>query len=228
MSKLKWDQSAERIYETGVKYGVLFVSDGKGGYKNGVAWNGLTAVNESPSGGEPNAFYADDLKYLNIMSVEELGLGVEAYTYPDEFGECDGSAYLDDSKKGVVIGQQKRKPFALCYRTTVGNDVDENDYGYKIHIAYGCLASPSEKGYSTINDSPEPITFSWDVSTTPVPVSIEGKNFKPTSLVTITSTDFKDGDKTKLEAIENKLYGTEREESTLLMPEDIYKILVGE
>lgn len=210
MSKLVWDQTGERIYETGVKNGVLYVFD-QGAYTKGVAWNGLTAVTESPSGAEASALYADDIKYLNLMSNEEFGATIEAYTYPDEFAQCDGSAALAE---GVMIGQQKRKQFGLCYRTTVGNDTDGNDYGYKIHIIYGALAAPSEKGYATINDSPEAITFSWEVTTTPV--TVEG--FKPTACVTIDSTKC---DEAKLAALEAKLYGTESEEATLPLPDEI-------
>ena len=210
MSKLVWDQTGERIYETGVKNGVLYVFD-QGAYTKGVAWNGLTAVTESPSGAEASALYADDIKYLNLMSNEEFGATIEAYTYPDEFAQCDGSAALAD---GVMIGQQKRKQFGLCYRTTVGNDTDGNDYGYKLHIIYGALAAPSEKGYATINDSPEAITFSWEVTTTPV--AVEG--FKPTACVTIDSTKC---DETKLAALEAKLYGSESEEPMLPLPNEI-------
>lgn len=210
MAKLVWDKTGERFYETGVKNGVLYVYD-QGAYTKGVAWNGLTAVTESPSGAEASPLYADDIKYLNLMSNEEFGATIEAYTYPDEFAQCDGSAALAD---GVMIGQQKRKTFGLCYRTTIGNDTDGNDYGYKIHIIYGALAAPSEKGYATINDSPEAITFSWEISTTPV--AVEG--FKPTACVTIDSTKC---DEAKLAALEAKLYGTESEEATLPLPDEI-------
>ena len=197
MSRLTWDNNGERLYETGVKQGVLYPIQTNGSYSKGVAWNGLTAVTESPSGAEATALYADDIKYLNLMSNEEFSATIEAYTYPDEFAECDGSASLAD---GVTIGQQKRKTFGLCYRTSRGNDVDGNDYGYKLHLVYGCLAAPSEKAYATINDSPEAITFSWEVSTTPVSVA----GFKPTSQITIDSTT---ADKTKLAALEDILYG---------------------
>ena len=210
MSKLVWDKTGERFYETGVKNGVLYVYD-QGAYTKGVAWNGLTAVTESPSGAEASPLYADDIKYLNLMSNEEFGATIEAYTYPDEFAQCDGSAALAD---GVMIGQQKRKTFGLCYRTTIGNDTDGNDYGYKIHIIYGALAAPSEKGYATINDSPEAITFSWEITTTPV--AVEG--FKPTACVTIDSTKC---DETKLAALEAKLYGSESEEPMLPLPDEI-------
>ena len=216
MSKLTWDAVGERYYETGNKKGVLFVYDSeKKTYGAGVAWSGLTAVTESPSGAEATPLYADDIKYLNLMSAEEFGCTIEAYTYPDEFKACDGYAELGT---GVTIGQQKRSTFAFSYVTTLGNDVDNNDYGYKIHIVYGCLASPSEKSYATINDSPEAITFSWEIATTP----IEVEGFKPTATITIDSTKVTEE---QLTAIEAKLYGTESEESTLLMPADIVEIL---
>lgn len=201
MSRLTWDNNGERLYETGVKQGVLYPIQADGKYSKGVAWNGLTAVTESPSGAEATALYADDIKYLNLISNEEFGATIEAYTYPDEFAECDGSASLVD---GVTLGQQKRKTFGLCYRTSLGNDVDGNDYGYKLHLVYGCLAAPSEKAYATINDSPEAITFSWEVSTTPVNVA----GFKPTSQITIDSTK---ADKAKLTALEDILYGKDGE-----------------
>lgn len=197
MSKIVWDKTGERFYETGVKNGVLYPLSSNGTYPKGVAWNGLTAVTESPSGAEATALYADDIKYLNLISNEEFGATIEAYTYPDEFAECDGSATL---AKGVAIGQQTRKTFGLCYRTTLGNDSQGNDYGYKLHIIYGALAAPSEKAYATINDSPEAITFSWEVTTTPVSVD----NFKPTASLTIDSTK---ADPTKLAALEDILYG---------------------
>ena len=195
--KLVWDKTGEHFYETGVKNGVLYPMSASGTYPKGVAWNGLTAITESPSGAEATALYADDIKYLNLMSNEEFGATVEAYTYPDEFAECDGSASLTE---GVYIGQQVRKTFGLCYRTTLGNDSKGNDYGYKLHIIYGAMASPSEKAYSTINDSPDAITFSWELSTTPVAVA----NFKPTASLTIDSTKV---DSTKLAALEEILYG---------------------
>lgn len=194
--KLEWDKTGERFYETGVKNGVLYIPT-NGVYSKGVAWNGLTAVTESPSGAEATALYADDIKYLNLLSTEEFGATIEAYTYPDEFAECDGSAELAD---GVSIGQQKRKTFGLCYKTTLGNDTTGNDYGYKLHIIYGCLAAPSEKAYATINDSPEAITFSWEVTTTPVNVA----GMKPTASIVIDSTK---ADSTKLAALELILYG---------------------
>lgn len=196
MSKIVWDKTGERLYETGVKNGVLYLQT-NGVYNNGVAWNGLTAVTESPSGAEATALYADDMKYLNLYSAEEFGATIEAYTYPDEFAECDGSKELVD---GVIIGQQTRKAFGLCYRTVIGNDTDGEAHGYKLHIIYGAMASPSEKAYATINDSPEAITFSWEVTTTPVNVT----GAKPTASVVIDSTK---ADPTKLAALELILYG---------------------
>lgn len=210
MSKLVWDQTGERLYETGVKKGVLYVQEA-GAYPKGVAWNGLTAVTESPSGAEATPLYADDIKYLNLMSAEEFGGTIEAYMYPDEFKACNGEG---DLAEGVSIGQQTRKTFGLCYRTTLGNDVDNNDHGYKLHLVYGALASVSEKAYSTINDTPEPITFSWEFTTTPV--EVEG--MKPTAIVTIDSTKV---DEQKLAALEAKLYGSESEEPTLPLPAEI-------
>ena len=215
MPKLTWDNTGERIFETGVKQGVLYPIQSDGKYTKGVAWNGLTAVTESPSGAEATPLYADDIKYLNLLSNEEFGATIEAYTYPDEFAECDGSAEL---ATGVMIGQQKRKTFGLCYRTTIGNDVEGNDYGYKIHLVYGCLAAPSEKGYSTINDNPDAITFSWEVSTTPV--NVEG--FKPTSQITIDSTK---ADPTKLAALEAVLYGSAETEAKLPLPDEVATLM---
>lgn len=215
MSKLTWDQTGERLYETGVSKGVLYPQTTGGAYGAGVAWNGLTAVTESPSGAEATPLYADDIKYLNLMSAEEFGATIEAYTYPDEFAQCDGSASI---AAGVTIGQQARKAFGLCYRTVLGNDVDNNDHGYKIHIIYGALAAPSEKAYATINDSPEAITFSWEVTTTPVSVT----GFKPTACVTIDSTKV---DKSKLEALEAMLYGSEDAEPSLPLPDAIAELM---
>lgn len=215
MPKLTWDNIGERLFETGVKQGVLYPIQSDGKYTKGVAWNGLTAVTESPSGAEATPLYADDIKYLNLLSNEEFGATIEAYTYPDEFAECDGSAEL---VTGVMIGQQKRKVFGLCYRTTIGNDVDGNDHGYKLHLIYGCLAAPSEKAYSTINDSPEAITFSWEVTTTPV--NVEG--FKPTSQITIDSTK---ADPTKLAALEAVLYGAEAAEAKLPLPDEVATLM---
>ena len=219
MSKLVWDQTGERYYETGVKMGVLYPQSASGTYSKGVVWNGLTAVTESPSGAEATPLYADDTKYLNLYSAEEFGATIEAYTYPDEFAECDGSAEI---ATGVTIGQQNRKAFGLCYRTTIGNDTDGNDHGYKLHIIYGAMASPSEKAYATINDSPEAITFSWEVTTTPVSVS----GFKPTASVTIDSTKV---DEAKLKQLEAILYGDNGSSSTadarLPLPDEIVTLI---
>lgn len=221
MSRLEWDKTSERLYETGVKMGVLYPQE-SGAYPKGVAWNGLTAVTESPSGAEATALYADDVKYLNLMSAEEFGATIEAYTYPDEFAQCDGSAEL---AKGVTIGQQKRKAFGMCYRTVLGNDTDNNDYGYKLHLIYGALAAPSEKAYATINDSPEAITFSWEVTTTPVNVA----GFKPTASITIDSTKVEEA---KLKALEDILYGTnastdggEAKEPRLPLPDEVATLM---
>lgn len=199
MAKIVWDKSSERLYETGVKNGVLYVQGTGGTYPKGVAWNGLAAVTESPSGAEPTALYADDIKYLNLLSTEEFGATIEAYTYPDEFAECDGSKSLAE---GVYIGQQARKAFGMCYKTTLGNDTEGNDHGYKLHIIYGALAAPSEKAYETINDSPEAITFSWEISTTPVNVN----GSKPTATIVIDSTK---ANPEKLAALEVILFGAD-------------------
>lgn len=219
MSKLIWDKTGERLYETGVKQGVLYVMDAQGTYPTGVAWNGLTNVTESPSGAEATPLYADDIKYLNLMSTEELGGTIEAYTYPDEFAECDGSAALTE---GVYIGQQPRKTFGFCYRTTLGNDVDNNNHGYKLHLVYGALASPSEKAYATINDSPEAITFSWEFSTTPVNVT----GFKPTANIVIDSTKV---NAEKLAALEKILYGDETGDGPRLpLPDEVAQTMKTE
>ena len=212
--KLSWDNSGERLYETGVKNGVLYVQNA-GKYPKGVAWNGLTAVTESPSGAEATPLYADDIKYLELTSEEEFGGTIEAYTYPDEFAECDGSAEL---AKGVKISQQKRKAFGLAYRTTIGNDEDGNDHGYKLHLVYGCKAAPSEKAYATINDSPEAITFSWEFTTTPVAVA----GHKPTAHIEIDSTK---ADPTCLAALEAKLFGTETGEPQLPLPDEVKTLM---
>ena len=198
---ISWDDTGKRLYETGAKNCVLYLKDTDGAYTKGVAWNGITAVTESPSGAEATALYADDIKYLNLMSNEEFGGTIEAYTYPEEFAECDGSGSLAD---GISIGQQTRKQFGLCYRTTLGNDEDGNDYGYKLHLVYNCLAAPSEKAYASINDSPEAITFSWEFSTTPVTVNVSGKDFKPTAHIEIDSTKV---DLSKLTTLLETLYG---------------------
>ena len=221
MSKLVWDKQGEKFYETGVSNGVLYPFS-NGAYQAGVAWNGLTQVSENPSGAEATALYADNIKYLNLQSAEEFGATIEAYTYPDEFAACNGEA---DLGAGVQIGQQKRNQFALCYQTKIGNDQDA-EAGYKIHIVYGCLAAPSEKAYATVNDSPEAITFSWEISTTPVEVKAAG--MKPTATLVIDSTKV---DSAKLTTIKNALYGTDGEQGQegtaprLLTPDDIIDIL---
>ena len=217
MSKIVWDAIGEHTFETGVRNGVLYLQGAEGTYNKGVAWNGLTSVSESPEGAEATDLYADDIKYLTLMSAENFKATIEAYTYPVEFEECDGSATI---AKGVVIGQQPRKPFGLCYRTAIGNDTDGNEHGYKLHIVYGCQASPSEKQYSTINDSPEAITFSWEVNTTPV--NVNGK--KPTATLIIDSTK---ADKAKLTALEAILYGSEEQEPRLPMPDEIAALMTA-
>lgn len=215
MAKIVWDQVGEHLYETGVDHGVFYsVSEG-GVYSNGVAWNGLTAVTESPSGAEATALYADNIKYLNMTSAEEFAATVEAYTYPDEFAICDGSAEL---APGVIIGQQSRKSFGLSYRTNIGNDVEGNDHGYKIHLIYGATAAPSERAYATINDSPEAITFSWELNTTPVSVS----GHKPTASLIIDSTKV---DAEKMQALEDILYGTESKPARMPLPDEVVTIV---
>ena len=215
MAKIKWDETGEKIYETGVKNGVLYLPDETGAYVKGVAWNGLTAVTESPSGAESTPLYADDIKYVELFSAEEFGATLECYTYPDEFAECDGSAEV---APGVIIGQQNRKTFGLCYRTTLGNDVKGNEFGYKLHLIYGAKASPSEKSYSTINDSPEAITFSYEITTTPVNVT----GHKPTACLTINSTKVEAG---KLQQLEALLYGAESAEAKLPLPDEVINLL---
>lgn len=213
MARLVWDKTGDRLYETGVSQGVLYPQSG-GTYPKGVAWNGLTTVTESPSGAEATALYADNIKYLNLFSAEEFGATIEAYTYPDEFMECDGSAQY---AKGAYIGQQNRKSFGLCYKTLLGNDTDGQDHGYKLHVIYGAMASPSEKAYATVNDSPEAITFSWEVTTTPVNVT----GFEPTASIVIDSTKC---DPTKLTALEKILYGSDEPDSgeaRLPLPDEI-------
>ena len=215
MARLQWDKIGERFFEAGVEKGVLYVQNANGTYNKGVAWNGLTGVNVSPSGAEPTKLWANNAQYGTVLSQEELGATIEAYTYPDEFAVCDGSAEL---APGVHVGQQTRMPFALAYVTKIGNDVQSLDHGYKIHIIYGALAAPSEKNYQTINESPEAITFSWEVTTTPVDVP----GFKPTAYVTIDSTAV---DPEILKTIEDTLYGTDSTEPELLMPADIIDII---
>ena len=216
MSRLVWDKTGDRLYETGVKQCVLYPQV-SGAYPKGVAWNGITSVTESPSGAEPSPLYADDIKYLNLMSTEEFGASIEAYMYPEEFEACDGSAEI---APGVSIGQQKRQSFGLCYRTIIGNDTESNEHGYKLHIIYGALAAPSEKAYATVNDSPEAITFSWELSTTPV--NVTGGN--PTASLTIDSTKV---NAEKLKALEDILYGSESESTgpRLPLPDEIATLM---
>lgn len=211
MPTLVWDETGKRFYETGVNKCALYVQSSTGTYPEGVAWNGITAVNESPSGAEANPIYADNMKYLTLMSAEELGLSIEAYTYPDEFAVCDGSSELN---LGVSVGQQPRKAFGLSYKTLIGNDIDNNDHGYKLHLVYGCMAAPSEKGYSTINDSPEAITMSWEVTTTPLAIP----NHSPSAQIIIDSTKIAAD---KLAALEAILYGTGEVKARLPLPEEV-------
>lgn len=218
---LKWDETGERLYETGVKKGVLYPIDNTNKYSKGTAWSGLTKLTEKPTGAEATELYADDIKYLNLMSAEKLEGTIEAYMYPDEFMECDGSA---EPETGVTVGQQTRKTFGLCYRTTLGNDTIGNDYGYKLHLVYGCKVSPSEKGYETINDSPAAVTFSWEFKTTPVSVT----GLKPTANLTIDSTKV---DATNLALLESILYGVAAEgnndavDARLPLPDEVIYIL---
>jgi len=216
MSELIWDASGDRLFETGVDHGVLYLPTG-GVYSDGYAWNGLTAVTESPSGAEANAQYADNLKYLNLFSVEELGGTIEAFTYPDEFGQCDGTA---SPEQGVLVAQQSRSVFGLSYRTLLGNDQDGNDFGYKLHLLYGAQASPSEKAYATVNDTPEPITFSWEFTTTAVAVT----GLKPSSLLVIDSTQVDSGN---LVTLEEALYGTDLTDPRLPLPDEVIAMFAG-
>ena len=211
MAPLTWDDVGDRLYEVGVDHGVLYLPDDAGVYNTGVAWNGLTTVTESPSGAESNPQFADNIKYLNLISAEEFGATIEAFTYPEEFAECDGTAL---PAPGVAVGQQGRKQFGMSYRTRVGNDVDGTDHGYKLHLLYGCQAAPSEKAYATINDSPEAISFSWEVTTTPVPVT----DHKPTALIVIDSTVVDEANLASLEAL---LYGNGATEAALPTPDAI-------
>ena len=215
MSRLIWDQVGKKFYETGVSNGVLYVANGTGGYKTGVAWNGLSQVSENNSGAEPTPIYADNIKYLNLISAEEFGATIEAYTYPDEFAECDGSAQV---VAGVTLGQQDRKQFGFCYRTRIGNDVSGDSLGYKIHVVYNCIAAPSGKTYGSINESPEAITFSWEVTTTPV--NVEGH--KPSATLVIDSTKVKAA---TLKAVEDKLYGGASTEPTLPSLEELIELI---
>lgn len=215
---LSWDTTGERFYETGIKQGVLYPLSSSGTYPLGVAWNGLTGVTESPSGAEATPLYADDIKYLNLMSTEEFGGTIEAYTYPDEFKACNGEA---DIATGVSIGQQARGTFGMCYRTAIGNDTDGDTHGYKLHLVYGAQVTPSEKAYATINDSPEAITFSWEFTTTPVAVT----GFKPTASITI---DSRKADAAKLKALEDALYGTTEKDPYLPLPDEVKSIMATE
>lgn len=226
MALIKWDQTGERKYETGVDHGVLYPYSGSdNAYRPGVAWNGLTSINETPSGAEPTPIYADNMKYLNLMSAEEFGATIEAFTYPDEFALCDGTAA---PVPGVAVSQQERRKFGLSYRTLIGNDVDANNHGYKLHLIWGALASPSEKAYTTVNDTPEAITFSWTATTTPEAFPDERK-LKPTAHMVIDSTKV---DAAKMKALESALYGTESAEggstdtqARLPLPEEVLTIL---
>lgn len=215
MTVLTWDQVGARLYETGVDRGVLYLPNAQGAYIEGHAWNGLTTVTESPSGAESSPQYADNIKYLNLVSAEEFGATIEAFTYPDAFGQCDGTAAPEP---GIYLGQQSRRSFGLAYRTRLGNDLDGTDHGYKLHLVYGALAAPSEKAYATINDSPEAITFSWEVSTTPVMVA----NYKPTALLTVDSTKV---DAADLTALQNILYGTATDNARLPLPDEVITLV---
>lgn len=220
MSVLTWDNTGERLYETGVDHGVLYQIDEAGDYVTGVPWNGLTAVTDSPSGAESNKQYADNIEYLNLQSKEMFGCTIEAFTYPDEFGQNDGTVA---PTPGVNVGQQRRRTFGFSWRTRLGNDIEGTDYGYKLHLAWGCLAAPSEKAYATINDSPEAITFSWEVTTTPVSVgTIGGIEYKPTAKMTIDSTQV---DPVKLAALEAVLYGTLATNAELPLPADVITMM---
>jgi hypothetical protein len=215
--ELKWDQTSEREYETGVEKGVLYLPDATGAYNTGFAWNGLVSVTEAPSGAESNKQYADNRVYLNLQSAEEFGGTIEAFTYPEEFGVCDGTV---SPVKGLYLGQQNRRTFGLSYRTLLGNDVEGNSFGYKLHLVWGALASPSEKAYTTVNDSPEPITFSWEFTTTPVEVP----GYNPSAILTIKSTEV---DPTELAALEELLYGadgTPGTEPELPLPADVFAL----
>lgn len=220
MTALKWDAVGQKKYETGVDHGVLYQVDQDGEYVNGVAWNGLTTVTESPSGAEANPQYADNIKYLNLISAEQFGATIEAFTYPIEFEQNDGSA---SPTPGVSVGQQNRKPFGFCYRTLLGNDLEGTDYGYKIHLVYGATAAPSEKARNTVNDSPEAVSFSWEISTTPVDVgTVGGVDYKPSASITIDSTQV---DPAKLATLENMLYGTVGTEPSMPQPAAVISMM---
>ena len=216
MAKLIWDKVGERFYETGVSNCALYVyNDTAQDFGAGVAWNGITSITETPSGAEANPIYADNIKYLSLLSAEEFGASIEAYTYPEEFEECDGSAAITP---GVMVGQQARKKFCIAYKTIKGNDIQNDAYGYKLHLIYNCNAAPSERAYSTINDSPEAIAFSWEISTTPVAVT----GHKPTSILTIDSAKV---DAVKLASVEEALFGGDSTEAKILMPDEVLAML---
>jgi hypothetical protein len=225
MVELNWDQTGERLFETGVDHGALYIRDDQGDYSEGHAWNGLTTVTESPSGAESNPQYADNIKYLNLVSAEEFGATIEAFTYPDAFGQCDGSAAPSD---GVHVGQQSRRSFGFSYRTRIGNDVEGDDLGYKLHLVYGALAAPSEKAYATVNDSPEATAFSWEITTSPVAVPgvnpLNNKPYRPTAQLTIDSTKV---DADGLAALEELLYGTEGTDPRLPLPGEVIALFEG-
>lgn len=222
MTKLAWDKTGERFYETGVDRGVLYIPNVSGVYDHGYAWNGLTTLTESPSGADSNPQYADNIKYLNLLSVEEFGGTIEAFTYPDQFAQCDGTA---TPQAGVTMGQQSRKTFGLSYRTKVGNDVAGNDYGYKIHLVYNALAAPSEKAFATVNDSPAAMAFSWGFTTTPIDVGvIGGMTYKPTASMVVDSTKV---DATALAALEDALYGTVGVDPRLPTPAEVIAFFSG-
>ncbi len=218
MAKLVWDQVGQKLYETGTDHGVVFTQNSDGSYANGVAWNGLTAFTESPSGAEKTDLWADNIKYVSLRSAEDYGATIEAYTYPDEYKPCIGESEV---VTGVNFGQQPRKAFGFVCRTNIGNDIEMEQHGYKLHIVYGCTASPSERAYQTINDSPEAITFSWEISSTPVPITATGyENMKPTASITIDSTKFTEtAARAKLTALEDKLFGTDNTEPQLPTPD---------
>lgn len=217
MAALTWDKTGERLYETGVDHGVLYLRNATGEYDSGFAWNGLTAVTESPSGAEATPIYADNIKYLSLTSAEEFGATIEAFTYPEEFAECDGTAIVSP---GITVGQQGRKTFGLSYRTLVGNDIDGSDHGYKLHLVYGAIAAPSEKAYATVNDSPEAITFSWEVTTSPVEIP----GMKPSAQLTIDSTKV---DAAPLKLLEDLLYGDATDPARLPLPEEVFALFAA-
>lgn len=220
MPKLVWDKTGERFYETGVDHGVLYVQDASGAYPDGVVWNGLTAVTKSPSGAEATPQYADNMKYLNLVSAEEFGATIEAFTYPEEFEACDGSAVV---APGVTVGQQRRKTFGFAYRSLIGNDIEGTDLGYKIHLVYGALAAPTEKAYNTVNDSPEAMTLSWEITTTPAEIgTVGGVAYKPSATIIIDSREVDPADLTALEAL---LYGDDTLPAKLPSPAEVIALL---